>query len=166
MGCEAGAEVVFAREGDFGDCLEDGGFSGRLVSADDDLGEGDKVVDTVGAELVDFVEELELFAGLEGVEGFVGGEGGWLGLRRGVGVGRGGCERGLCWEIGACGGAAQRVGFRLRRGLDCRCELRESLLDESGEHQDLQLSVTGEARADAAMLVGGLLAVMIAATGK
>lgn len=124
-----------------------------MVSADDDLGEGDKVVDTVGAELVDFVEELELFAGLEGVEGFVGGEGGWFGFCRGVDVGCRGCQSGLCWEVGACGGAAQRVGFRLRRGLDCRCQLRENLLDESEEYQDLQLSVIGEARADAAILV-------------
>lgn len=60
MCCEARAEIVLAGEGNFRDCFEDGGFTGGLVPTDDDLRERDELIDAIRAELVDFVEEVEL----------------------------------------------------------------------------------------------------------
>lgn len=60
MRCEACAEIVLAREGNFRDCFEDGGFTGGLVSTDDDLRERNELIDAMRAELVDFIEEVEL----------------------------------------------------------------------------------------------------------
>lgn len=66
--CKSCAEVVFARKGNFCYCFEDGGFTGGLVSTDDDLGKRNEFTDAIGAKLVDFVEEMKLLERLERVE--------------------------------------------------------------------------------------------------
>ncbi len=74
LGREASAKVALDGEENARDRLEDGALAGRLVAADDDLREGDVVVDALQAELVNRVKEDELVLGAELAQG-VGGEG-------------------------------------------------------------------------------------------
>lgn len=60
FGGKAGAEIALDGKRNAGDGLQDGALARRLVSADDDLGERDVVVDALVAEIVDGVEELKL----------------------------------------------------------------------------------------------------------
>lgn len=60
LSSEAGAETVIDRKMDARNGLEDGAFAGALVTADDQLGEGDVAVDAVVAQLIDEVEECSV----------------------------------------------------------------------------------------------------------
>lgn len=60
FGWKSSAETTFHRKRDTGDSFKNGAFSGRLVTADDDLWKGDIVADALGSEGVDGIQKIQL----------------------------------------------------------------------------------------------------------
>lgn len=68
-GWETSAEVALDWERNTRNCLQDGTLAGRLVTAHDDLRQGDVVVDALQTELINRVRKCGLVLGAELAQG-------------------------------------------------------------------------------------------------